>query len=288
MAENTEEEHLDNLTNTQAENLSDVITPYTDTESINPNQETEKMEVHHHPHVEKKNFKEYLLEGLMIFLAVTMGFFAESYREHLAEVNKENDYIQTFIEDLKTDTATIKKLLITEQNVKLKSIDSLLFLLNTHQIKGHENDLYYFGRAVTRYPIFQSNDRTVTQLKNSGGLRLIRNAAASDSIINYEKEVQFIYRLQEDENEERKDLYPILCQMYDPFIFDKMVEGFNITRPNDNPSLRSYDTKIQKDLAFYISEIKESDYLTIIRLQKLETKAEDAIAFLQKEYHLDN
>lgn len=39
------------------------------------------MEVHHHPHVEKKNFKEYFLEFLMIFLAVTLGFFAESLRE---------------------------------------------------------------------------------------------------------------------------------------------------------------------------------------------------------------
>ena len=34
------------------------------------------MEVHHHPKVEKKNFKEYLFEGLMIFLAVMLGFFA--------------------------------------------------------------------------------------------------------------------------------------------------------------------------------------------------------------------
>ena len=32
------------------------------------------MEVHHHPQVEKKNFREYFLEFLMIFLAVTMGF----------------------------------------------------------------------------------------------------------------------------------------------------------------------------------------------------------------------
>ena len=32
------------------------------------------MEVHHHPNVEKKNFKEYFLEFLMIFLAVTLGF----------------------------------------------------------------------------------------------------------------------------------------------------------------------------------------------------------------------
>jgi hypothetical protein len=36
------------------------------------------MEVHHHPNVEKKGYKEYFLEFLMIFLAVTMGFIAEN------------------------------------------------------------------------------------------------------------------------------------------------------------------------------------------------------------------
>ena len=46
------------------------------------------MEVHHHPHVEKKNFKEYFFEFVMIFLAVTMGFFAESLREHLITTRK--------------------------------------------------------------------------------------------------------------------------------------------------------------------------------------------------------
>ena len=39
MEENTDEEYLDNQTNTPAENLSD---------EINPNQDTENMEVHKH------------------------------------------------------------------------------------------------------------------------------------------------------------------------------------------------------------------------------------------------
>lgn len=242
------------------------------------------MEVHHHPQVEKKSFKEYFLEFLMIFLAVTMGFFAENYREHIAEVNKENDYIQTYIEDLKTDTTIIKQVLKFEQRLKLEAIDSLLFLLNTHQIKGHENDLYYYGRIATRYPIFQSNDRTITQLKNSGSLRLIRNEATADSIISYQKAVEKIYTLQNDENDERKDLYPVLCRMYDPFVLNTMAQGFKIVRTNGNPPLRSYDANIQKDLAFYISEIKGSDNILIGSLQNLETKAENAIAFLQKEY----
>jgi hypothetical protein len=47
------------------------------------------MEVHHHLHVEKKNFKEYFLEFLMIFLAVTLGFFAENIREGISNHNKE-------------------------------------------------------------------------------------------------------------------------------------------------------------------------------------------------------
>jgi hypothetical protein len=51
------------------------------------------MEVHHHPVVERKGFKEYILEGLMIFLAVTLGFFAESIREKIADKEKEREYI---------------------------------------------------------------------------------------------------------------------------------------------------------------------------------------------------
>jgi len=49
------------------------------------------MEVHHHPdlHHKKKNFKEYFLEFLMIFLAVTLGFFAESIRENISNHHKE-------------------------------------------------------------------------------------------------------------------------------------------------------------------------------------------------------
>ena len=42
------------------------------------------MEVHHHPHVptHSKPWKEYVLEGLMIFIAVTLGYGAENIREH--------------------------------------------------------------------------------------------------------------------------------------------------------------------------------------------------------------
>ena len=44
---------------------------------------TENMEVHHHPHVRhSKRWKDYLFEFLMLFLAVSAGFFVENQREH--------------------------------------------------------------------------------------------------------------------------------------------------------------------------------------------------------------
>ena len=61
------------------------------------------MEVHHHPHVEKKGLKEYFLEFLMIFLAVTLGFFAENIREHFVDKTHEKEYIHSFYEDLSND-----------------------------------------------------------------------------------------------------------------------------------------------------------------------------------------
>src|SRR5205814_8198319 len=63
------------------------------------------MEVHHHPHAEKKSFKEYFLEFVMIFLAVTMGFFAESLRENINNKERLHAYIQSLVSDLRSDLA---------------------------------------------------------------------------------------------------------------------------------------------------------------------------------------
>ncbi len=61
------------------------------------------MEVHHHPTVEKKNFKEYFLEFLMIFLAVTPGFFAENVREGITDYKKAEKFASSMKEGLKSD-----------------------------------------------------------------------------------------------------------------------------------------------------------------------------------------
>ncbi len=293
MADKLDEEKLDIPLNTSPDIPSEDISPICDTENINPNQEIVNMEVHHHAHNpaephHKKNWKSYFWEFLMLFLAVFCGFIAEYQLEHVIEHQRERQYIESYIEDLKIDTANIRRVK-NARNLSFIKLDSLMQLLKNNQIKGYESDLYYFGRILTRNSQFISTDRTITQLKNSGALRLIRNEAAADSILSYDKTIEGYYINQDRERDERFNIYPVLSRMFDPFILETMQDknSPSFIRPINNPSLRSYDKDIQLDLAFYIHHLKSSSLLLDFRLRLINEKAIRTIAFLKKEYHIE-
>ncbi|MEO6405941.1 MAG: hypothetical protein ABIY51_04880 [Ferruginibacter sp.] len=247
------------------------------------------MEVHQHTHPThgKKTWKDYFWEFLMLFLAVFCGFLAEYQLEHVIEQQREKQYIQSYIEDLKIDIDAINTNLLF-QNKRRAQLDSLNYLLSEQKIKGYENELYYLGRILVRTTRFQSNDRTITQLKNSGSLRLIRNEDAADSIISYQKLVDYIIQNQDDERIERRAVDPILAHMFNPFVFNKMLDEFNnVNKPTDNPALRSYDVSVQQDLAYSINQIKGSNIIITTRLNSLNEKAKNIIGFLKREYYLE-
>ena len=126
------------------------------------------MEVHHHPHLEKKSFKEYLLEGLMIFFAVSMGFIAENIREFISDNAKEKEFIESILEDLKEDqksfTSTINY--FTERTLMT---DSLIHLINTEYPIKNTRDFYYWAKLIPRYMLVIVNtaDRKSTRLNSS-------------------------------------------------------------------------------------------------------------------------
>src|SRR5579862_1202145 len=141
------------------------------------------MEVHHHPdlHQKKKKFKEYFLEFLMIFLAVTLGFFAEQIRESFSDRSREKEYMKLMVEDLRSDTVLLSSNIRLRQQ-RNKMIDSLIFLLTSPFIKENGNSIYFFARSISPPMNLFPNDRTIQQLKSSGSLRLIRDLKVSDGI----------------------------------------------------------------------------------------------------------
>lgn len=152
------------------------------------------MEVHHHPelpHGAKKNFREYLLEGLMIFLAVFMGFIAENIREHISDSSKEKKYISSLYSDLKKDSAQLTDVINAGKGLN-KGQDSLLNLLKERSLTPAQTDKVYhlFFKYASVLPDFNSTERTMSQLISSGNFRLIEKPKLADSISSYYDKVK--------------------------------------------------------------------------------------------------
>ena len=182
------------LNESEAENESQIEdpqrrSPLEHLEKTNNSEKSEiTMEVHHHPNVEKKSFKEYLLEGLMIFLAVTMGFFAETIRENISDNSKAKEYIRSFVQDLRRDTATFSRLLAFDEK-KAYALNSLDPCYDAIENSRPANCLVPIIKSSASNKNANFTDGTMQQLKNAGGFRLL-NSVDKDSIVSYEYAVR--------------------------------------------------------------------------------------------------
>lgn len=147
------------------------------------------MEVHHHPTVETKNFKEYFLEFLMIFLAVTMGFFAENIREYFSERKTAKEYLEAFENELKQNEASIHQYdsIITFILPVQDSIINVFFEKKENEDLNKISRLERKARRILNVPLQTS---AYTQIVNSGGLKNIRGKILRDSMAEYQGLIQ--------------------------------------------------------------------------------------------------
>jgi hypothetical protein len=248
------------------------------------------MEVHHHPdlHHKKKRWKEYLLEFIMIFLAVTLGFFAESLRETISDKQKEKEYIFSLVQNLKDDTAVFNSV-IHENQQKEKRLESLLSLAtkNIGDTAVRRSFYLYSLKGVSFYSVFKSNDATMLQLKNSGGFRFIKKDHVADSIAKYDNEVKIIYAAEELYIRVTNDALKATLDVMDYTILHDTTYYQNNEFRNKYLPLLTEDRTKMKLLYNYIEiEIGGTEnYLN--NLKSRLPFAASLINFLKKEYALD-
>jgi hypothetical protein len=147
------------------------------------------MEVHHHPdlHHKKKNFKEYFLEFLMIFLAVTLGFIAENMREKITEHHRAKIYAAEMVNDLVSDTVDLRKY-IKYMTYADHNVDTLFQLLSVHDPKEiPSGKLYWYGLFGGATRSFVPNDATFEQMKSSGSLSYFTRNSLAKKVAEYDR-----------------------------------------------------------------------------------------------------
>ena len=262
------------------------------------------MEVHHHPqlHHEKKPWKEYLLEGLMIFIAVTMGFFAESLREHITERNSAAELAGSFYAELKRDSVSVQ----TVQERRLKRDSSLSYLRKYFRDSSITNCSkkftvnFIYGLEVFSPYVFEPKDGILNQLKNSGSLRYFKNIELqrltgdlSGAITNirtrneYESNYLDLHLLPFLIKHNDMDFFDKVGSRYNLYLFttaqqyekSKDVVPFHFNKPGDFDKTESINMLGSYQMICYGSSVRQyADY------QKLNAQLLQA---LRKEYNLE-
>lgn len=237
------------------------------------------MEVPHHAHGshDKKNWKSYVSEFLMLFLAVFSGFIAENIREHYVDREKEHQYIQSMINDMAKDTVQLTLYAETNQKI-IKGFDSLLLYLKKPLTDSVVKKLYVFAGYTASSSLYENANGTIAQLKNAGGFRLIRDTAASNAIAHYDltndalkKQADAYYRF-------TLDIINVLEELMDFYVGsnDKPVQKFYLK--NDPDKIRILFNKC------YLQKQVISGYANALSYQR--KQATGYISLLKKKYHI--
>jgi len=237
-----------------------------------------------------KNWKAYFLDFFMLFLAVSLGFFADNIRENISENAKEKEYIISMIEDAETDKENIREA-ISLNNLRVLHLDSLAKICINYEVNSTNHaDIYRHYMFGLRHPNFVSpTERTMQQLKNAGGMRLIRNKTAADLFILYNDKAKKLadQQLYYGRYQNRYIDFAIQFLNFERFGFDA-----SDTRPTNMEDLNNHfqimNTDKTKLIEFgniiFVYQGVVRYYMTI--LEEMDQQANELIQTLKREYNL--
>jgi hypothetical protein len=202
------------------------------------------MEVHAHSHSHgKKNWKSYFWEFLMLFLAVSLGFYAENTRETILHKKEVKTQLNSMLSDLQSDVTLFDSVTVRNSH-GAQMADSLIELL--HSDISNTTEIYFAARTVTaNLGYYYTNSKSFEQLKTAGLLRYIKDKELLDSIGTYYASFQWLanqidlIRLKMDE------IHKGNTRLFDSYIFQQMMMYIKII---DKTALGGQRTTISKPL----------------------------------------
>lgn len=166
--------------------------------TANPELQTEQMEVHHHPQLEHnpKPWKEYLLEGFMIFIAVMMGFIAENIREDISNKEHVRHLTAQLVRDLQADTAQINFGYKGVAGI-MKNNDTLFTMLQQPIAKIDLRKLQVLVAGAHSLYLFHPSMGAISAIKNEIHLKQFSNSKMIGFIENYERHIELTHTVQD-------------------------------------------------------------------------------------------
>jgi hypothetical protein len=252
------------------------------------------MEVHAHTHTARKKWVHYFWEFFMLFLAVSLGFYAENLREGVLHKKEVKTQMNSLIADLQTDIILFDSV-IERNSYGAQMADSLIELL--HSDITNTPDIYFAARSVTaNLGYYYTNSKSFDQLKSSGLLRYIKPKILLDSIGTYYSSFQWLTNQTELLRLKMDEIHKKNVLLFDSYVFQQMMNIRKTTfggsrtiinRPSVKPVLLSTDAKDINTVSLnyhYYSSTTKFYQRTAIALRE---RATGLIELIKKEYNVD-
>jgi len=232
-----------------------------------------------------KNWKGYFLEFLLLFLAVSLGFMADNFREKASERTKEKEYIQSMIEDVGEDKINIEEVINVNGN-RIKNLDSLLNICFHYKPVDKIKFNRYFVHIITHPEFIAPTELTMQQLKNAGGMRLIKSKKAINAIIRYDTQLKKIANQQKYYEAYQNKAIDLGTKIFN---LQKLV--FALRNPNNKRTSKDFelitdDEVMLKELGNSVAMYKGIMEYYVILLQEMEEQGEVLTETLKKAYDL--
>jgi hypothetical protein len=249
------------------------------------------MEVHAHAHTERKKWSHYLWEFLMLFLAVTLGFWAENLREERKRAEETHLGMITMLSDLRSDAAFLDSVM-DRNSYGAAMADSVVELM--HDDIGNTSSLYFAARAVTsNLGYYYTNSKSYDQLKSAGLLKLVRPGELMDSISRYYTTFQWLANQTDLMRLKMDNVHLGNDPVFDSYVFHKMMKfslgsytGRHLVpnRPVGNPPLLTRDpttlNAVSLNYHYYASTLRFYNRTAGFQL----SLARRLITWIEKEY----
>ncbi len=235
-----------------------------------------------------KYLKYAIGEIVLVVIGILIALQLNHWKEANADRALEKEYIVSLIEDLQKDTQHFTTAIGFNEE-RIKNLDSLAALCFDYE-KANDYIVYYRYMVALRHPDFVSQtDRTLSQLKNAGGMRLITKKTTADSLIMYEDYFKKITNQQTWCEGMLKDLVdagiPIFNFKYLPEYQGERIEQ-SLDEFNNTTQIDASSEKLILGLGNLASAYSAITTYYLILIKEGKEKAIELIKVLEKDYEL--
>jgi hypothetical protein len=231
----------------------------------------------------KKIISNHFFDFFMLFLAVSLGFLVDNYRDEQNSKSIATEMALDVIEDIKSDTAAIQDMLLHCEH-KQHRLDTLFNLINDDITHFDDTVIYRLSAYVNKRPWFERHGSTIYLLLNAGYLSSF-SKDASVCITTYDLECQKLFALLEIEKSTLNNkVVPFLQQVFHTENFVSIIHSNTFVC---KPELRNWNQDTRWLYHNYITEMQILNNNILQYYQQLLAQATLTIQILQKEYMLE-